>query len=199
MSDDTVSQTEETVSRADYANLQEQLKIAKAERDRQIFEKSEIVTKANAYAKERDDLRDSVAAATAERDKYLSERMQLIAKAREAANLASEAAARADRAEAEIARLTQIIDTAPSNEPVAVMTKLARDKTDELVAWVRTKIPADSPTAKQYDAVIENTKLIINAAVTILTEVYKIVAPEAIKLFNWGKRELESRMVKKDG
>ena len=60
MSEETSSQPEDTVSRSELTNLQEQLKATRMERDRQIFEKSEIVAKANAYAKERDDLRDSL-------------------------------------------------------------------------------------------------------------------------------------------
>lgn len=57
MSDDAVSQPEDTVARAELSSLQEQLKATRVERDRQTFEKSEIVAKANAYAKERDDAR----------------------------------------------------------------------------------------------------------------------------------------------
>jgi hypothetical protein len=199
MTEDTVSQAEDTVSRAEYANLQEQLKVAKAERDRQIFEKSEIVTKANAYAKERDDLRESLAAAIAERDRYAAERAELAGKAQDAARQAADAARRAEEAAAEIARLQHVIDTAPSNDPTDVILKLARDKTNALVVWVRGKIPPDSPMAKHYDAAVETTAQIGGAAVTIVSELYKIVAPEAVKLVNWGKRELEARTAKKEG
>ncbi len=73
MSEETSSQPEDTVSRSELTNLQEQLKATRMERDRQIFEKSEIVAKANAYAKERDDVRDSLAAMTAERDRLAAE------------------------------------------------------------------------------------------------------------------------------
>lgn len=199
MTDDTVSQAEDTVSRAEFASLQEQLKVAKAERDRQIFEKSEIVTKANAYAKERDDLREMLAAVTAERDKFAAERAAIAAEAQEAAKLAAGATRRADDAGAEIARLQNVIDAAPSNDPADVIMKLLSDKAKALVAWVRGKFPADSPLLKHFDAAVETTTQIGCAAVTILSELYKIVAPEAIKLFNWGKREIETRMAKKEG
>jgi hypothetical protein len=81
MSEETSSQPEDTVSRSELNNLQEQLKATRMERDRQIFEKSEIVAKANAYAKERDDLRDSLAAMTAERDRLATEKAEASTKA----------------------------------------------------------------------------------------------------------------------
>lgn len=199
MSDDTVSQAEETVSRADFANLQEQLKVVKAERDRQIFEKSEIVTKANAYAKERDDLRTSVAEITTERDKFVAERIQLVAKLRETGRLATEAAQRLDEATAEIARLRNIIDTAPSNDPVDVIQKLVADKTKAAIAWVRGKLPADGPLLSNYDKTIDAVTHIAWAAASILTELYKIVAPKAVEFFHWGRREVEARLARKEG
>ena len=198
MTDDIVSQPEDTVSRAEYVNLQEQLKVAKAERDRQIFEKSEIVTKANAYAKERDDLRESLVAAIAERDKFAADRADLAAKAQEAARLAADAAQKAEAAGREIARLQHVIDTAPSNDPADVVKKLARDNAKSAVAWIRGKFPPDGPAVKHYDTAVETTTQIGGAAVTILSELYKIVAPEAIKLFNLAKREIETRAAKKE-
>lgn len=199
MTEDIVSQAEDTVSRAEYVNLQEQLKVAKAERDRQIFEKSEIVTKANAYAKERDDLRESLAAAIAERDKFAAERAELSAKAQDAVRLAADAARKAEDAGAEIKRLQHVIDTAPSNDPADVIKKLAGDNAKAVLAWVRGKIPADSPAVKHYDTAVETTTQIGGAAVTILSELYKIVAPEAINLFNLAKREIAARTAKKEG
>ena len=72
MADESVSPIEETVSRDEFLNLQEQLKATKAERDRQAFEKAEIVSRANGFARERDELRDRLEAVTAERDRLVA-------------------------------------------------------------------------------------------------------------------------------
>ncbi len=62
MAEESIFPNEETVSHEEFLNLQEQLKTARAERDRQAFEKAEIVSRANGFARERDDLRDRLAA-----------------------------------------------------------------------------------------------------------------------------------------
>ncbi len=141
MSEETSSQPEDTVSRSELTNLQEQLKATRMERDRQIFEKSEIVAKANAYAKERDDVRDSLAAMTAERDRLAAENAGASTKALETSRQLEAANRRADEAAAEVVRLRHAIATAPSSDPAVVLWSLISEKTRDGVAWVRGKIP----------------------------------------------------------
>jgi hypothetical protein len=198
MSEETSSQSEEdTVSRLELNNLQEQLKAIRLERDRQIFEKSEIVAKANAYAKERDDLRDSLTAVTAERDRLVAEKGEATNKTLEASRQVDAANRRADEAAAEIARLRHVIATAPSSDPAVVLWSLISQKTSEGVAWVRGKIPADSPALPWFDKTIAIVTQIGCFAVKAADAFIRWAAPKAIELFYKGKAELEARLEKK--
>lgn len=189
--------TEDTVSRAELNNLQEQLKAIRMERDRQIFEKSEIVAKANAYAKERDDLRDSLAAMTAERDRLVGEKTEATNKTLEASRQVDAANRRADEAAAEIARLRHVIATAPSSDPAIVLWNLIQQKTKEGVAWTRGKIPADSPALPWFDKTIALATQIGCFAIKATDAFIRWATPRAIELFHKGKAELEARLAKK--
>ncbi|MGA8170895.1 MAG: hypothetical protein WB816_08705 [Methylocystis sp.] len=129
------------------SDLQEQLKSIVAERDRHAFEKSEIVEKANAIARERDDLRQRLSAATTERDR-------LAAEAAKAASALADAVRRAEKSAEEILGLRKAIDTAPSADPVDVLWTLVSQKTQECVGWLRGKIPPDHPGLAWFDATI---------------------------------------------
>ncbi|MBM3578037.1 MAG: hypothetical protein FJX40_10330 [Alphaproteobacteria bacterium] len=195
MSEETSS--EDTVSRAELNNLQEQLKAIRMERDRQIFEKSEIVAKANAYAKERDDLRDSLAAMTAERDGLVAEKAEATNKTLEASRQVDAANRRADEAAAEITRLRHVIATAPSSDPAIVLWNLVQQKTKEGVAWTRAKIPADSPALPWFDKTIAIVTQIGCFAIKATDAFIRWATPRAIELFHKGKAELEARLAKK--
>jgi hypothetical protein len=197
MSEEPTSQPEDTVSRAVVNNLQEQLKATRMERDRQIFEKSEIVAKANAYAKERDDLRDSLAAMTAERDRLAAEKTSASAQTLQASRQLEAASRRADEAEAEVSRLRHAIATAPSSDPAVVLWNLVSQQIKKGVAWVRSKIPADSPALPWYDKTIDVVTQVGCMAVKAADAFMRWAVPKAIELFNRGKAELEARMEKK--
>jgi hypothetical protein len=197
MSEETPSQPEDTVSRALVNNLQEQLKSTRMERDRQIFEKSEIVAKANAYAKERDDLRDSLAAMTAERDRLAAEKAEASASALQTSTQLEAASRRADEAAAEIERLRQAIAAAPSSDPAIVLWNLVSEQTKSGVAWARGKIPADSPALPWFDKTVEVVTQIGCITVKAADAFMRWAIPKAIELFNRGKAELEARMEKK--
>ncbi|MBI1980022.1 MAG: hypothetical protein HYS63_00335 [Methylocystis sp.] len=197
MSDDISSQPEDTVSRSLLNNLQEQLKATRMERDRQIFEKSEIVAKANAYAKERDDLRDSLAAMTAERDRLAGEKADVSAKALLTSTQLDAANRRADEAAAEVVRLRHAIAAAPSSDPGVVLWNLASQQTKNGVAWARGKIPADSPALPWFDKTVAVVTQVGCIAVKAADAFIRWAAPKAIDLFNRGKAELEARMAKK--
>ena len=197
MSDDISSQPEDTVSRAVLNNLQEQLKATRMERDRQIFEKSEIVAKANAYAKERDDLRDSLAAMTAERDRLAGEKAATAAQAAQTAKQLEAANRRSDESEAEVVRLRHAIATAPSSDPAIVLWNMVSQQTKYGVAWARSKIPADSPALPWFDKTVAVVIQIGCAAVKAADAFIRWAIPKAIELFNRGKAELEARTEKK--
>lgn len=197
MSDETSSQPEDTVSRSLLNNLQEQLKATRMERDRQIFEKSEIVAKANAYAKERDDLRDSLAAMTAERDRLAGEKAEVSAKILQASTQLEAANRSADDAASEIARLRHVIATAPSSEPAVVLWNLVSQQTRNGVAWARGRIPADSPALPWFDQTVAVVTQIGCIAVKASDAFIRWATPKAIELLNRGRAELEARMEKK--
>ncbi len=197
MSEDTPSQPEETVSRAVVNNLQEQLKTTRMERDRQIFEKSEIVAKANAYAKERDDLRDSLAAMTAERDRLAAEKAAASAQALQASKQVEAANRRIDESESEVVRLRHAIAIAPSSDPAVVLWNLVSQQTTNLLAWVRGKIPVDSPALPWFDKTVDVVTQIGCVALKAADAFIRWVVPRAIELLNRGRAELEARMEKK--
>ena len=195
MSEETSS--EDTVSRAELNNLQEQLKAIRMERDRQLFEKSEIVAKANAYAKERDDLRDSLAAMTAERDRFVAEKAEASNKTLEASRQVEAANRRAEEAAAEVTRLRHAIASAPSSDPAVVLWNLVQQKTTEGVAWIRGKIPADSAALPWFDKTIAIVTQVGCFAVKATDAFIRWATPRAIELFHKGKAELEARLAKK--
>lgn len=212
MTDETVSQPEENVSRAEFDNLQEQLKAARAERDRQLFEKNEIVAKANAYAKERDDLKESLAETLSERDKIIgdvvaehdkvvadltSERDHL-AKVKAGLEAAlQEAARRVDEAGAEASRLRSALDAKPPTDLTGVLLAILSEKTQAAVAWVRSKIPADSPALPYFDKTVEVVTKLGCMTVKLTREFIVWARPHVMELYKLGKGKVEELMAKK--
>lgn len=219
MSDDTVSQPEDTVSRAEFDNLQEQLKAAKSERDRQIFEKAEIVAKANACARERDDLKEELASVLSERDKMIgdvvaehdktvadlaserdrlaTEKAAVAASLQDATRRADDATRLAKEAMAEVTRLRGVIDAAPSADPLEVLWTLVCEKTKAAVAWVRGKIPADSPILPWFDKTVETVTRIGCIAVKLTRDFIAWATPRVIQLVKQGAAKVEELLAKK--
>jgi hypothetical protein len=219
MSDESGSQSEDHISRADFENLQEQLKAAKADRDRQSFEKSEIVAKANAYAKERDDLKEQLASVLKERDQVIGDvvaehdktvadltsardqlardKASLTAALDEANRKAADAARRGDEAAAEIARLRKIIETAPSTDPLELLLAVLSQKTSAGVAWVRSKIPADSPILPYFDKTVDVVTRVGCTAVKLTRDFIAWATPKAIELSKQGVAKVEELLAKK--
>jgi uncharacterized coiled-coil DUF342 family protein len=219
MSDESLQQPEDAVSRAELENIQEQLRILRAERDRQNFEKAEIVAKANAYAKERDQAKEELASVLSERDQMIgdvvadhekkiadliSERDRLAQEKASATSLvqsmtrlADDAKRRADEAAGEIVRLRAIIDNTPKQDPVALLLALATEKTKALVAWVRGKIPADSAILPWFDKTVETVTAIGCAAVKLTREFIAWATPRVIALSKQGVAKVEELLAKK--
>jgi hypothetical protein len=219
MSDESAAQPEDVVSRAEYENLQEQLRAAKAERDRQAFEKAEIVAKANAYAKERDDAKTELASVLTERDRVIgdvvadhekviadltSERDRLLQERNAATSLvqsltrrADEANQRADAAAEEIARLRQQIADTPSADPVEVLVTLVSEKTKAGVAWARAKIPADSPALPYFDKTVETVTRVGCVTLKLTKDFVAWATPKAIELTKQGVAKVEELLAKK--
>lgn len=219
MSDESAAQPEDVVSRAEYENLQEQLRAAKAERDRQAFEKAEIVAKANVFAKERDDAKAELASVLSERDRVIgdvvadhekviadltSERDRLLQERNAATSLvqaltrrADEANQRADAAAAEVARLRQQIAETPSADPLDVLVTVASEKTKAGVAWARGKIPADSPALPYFDKTVETVTKVGCVTLTLTKDFIAWATPKAIELTKQGVAKVEELLAKK--
>jgi chromosome segregation ATPase len=219
MSDDAVSQPEdnasrpeENVSRAEFEALQDQLKEARAERDREAREKAEIVAKANVFSGERDAAKQELAEVLADRDKTIGDivadhdkaladmasvRDQLARdKARLETSLA-EATGRAGAAEAEIAKLRATLGTLQSQDPLVVLSALVGEKTKAAIAWTRAKIPADSPALPWFDKTVETVGALGCAAVKLTKEFIVWATPRVIELSKKGAAKVEEMLAKK--
>jgi len=190
MSDEAASPAEDTAARAEIIALQEHLRAAKAERDRQIFEKNEIINKANAASKERDEVRARLDQTAAERDRLAAEKG-------DAARRADETARRLEEAMGEIARLRNAIEAAPSADPLVLVWQVASQRVKQAGAWTRSKIPADSPLLPWFDWVVETVAKLGCLAIGAADKFLRWAVPRAIDL---GKRlltEVEARLAKK--
>ncbi|WP_424361824.1 hypothetical protein [Methylocystis parvus] len=219
MSDETVSQPEGSVSRDEYENLLEQLKAVRTERDQQNSEKAQIVAKANEYAKERDDLKQQLASVLSERDQMIgdvvadhekriadiaSERDQLAhEKAALAASLqdASRRAEEANRqfvaSSMEIQRLREALDASPKTDPLDLLLVVLADRTKQAVAWVRGKIPADSPILPYFDKTVETVTKVGCMAIKLTREFIAWATPKVIALSKQGVAKVEELLAKK--
>jgi hypothetical protein len=219
MTDETVSQPEGSVSRDEYEKLLEQLKAATAERDLQSKEKAQIVAKANEYAKERDGLKEELAAVLSQRDQMIgdvvadhekrisdvaSQRDQL---AHEKAALAAslqDATRRADEANRqfvasslEIQRLREALDASPKTDPLDLLLEVLADRTKQLIAWVRGKIPADSPVLPYFDKTVETATKVGCTAVKLTRQFIAWATPKVIELSKQGVAKVEELLAKK--
>ncbi|QGM98395.1 hypothetical protein [Methylocystis parvus] len=219
MSDETVSQPDDGVSRAEYENLQEQLKAVKADRDQQSFEKSQIVAKANDYAKERDELKEELASVLAERDQMIgdvvaehdklvadltSQRDQLAREKGAVETALQEATRKADDANRqfvassmEIQRLRDALDAKPSTDPFELLLDVLADRTKQGVAWVRNKIPADSPVLPYFDKTVETVTRVGCLAIKLTKEFIAWATPRVIALSKQGMAKVEELLAKK--
>ncbi len=137
-----------------------QLKSLAAERDREAFEKSEIVEKANTISRERDDLRAKLNSETAQRERLASENSRLTAEVSAATRSLAETTRRADAAAAEVASLRKAIEAGLGNDPLALLWEAAKQKTGAGLAFLRSKIPANHPALPWFDKTVEvSTKL----------------------------------------
>jgi len=174
--------------------LQEQLKSVAAERDRHAFEKSEIVAKANAISRERDELRQRLAAAATERDRLASE-------AADAARALAEAGRRAEESAKEILGLRHIIETSPSAEPAEILWALVTERTKAGLAFLRGKIPENHPALAWFDKTVEIATqlgcLAVKASVALAQWIRDTGWPLAKQLAAKLMSEVEARLAKK--
>jgi hypothetical protein len=191
---------DETASAAETAGLDTQLKEITAERDRHAADKLELITKASALSKELDAARAQLATVSAERDDLRRKRDAAVAERDAAAAARDEAAAERDRLVAEAAAASQenarlsekLASAAGKPDPVEVFIDLATEKTKALVAWTRSKIPADSAALPWFDRTVETTTKAGCIAVKTTRDVSRWLAPRLAEAYGWAKpRALE--------
>ncbi|WP_442754319.1 hypothetical protein ACNHKD_15180 [Methylocystis sp. JAN1] len=219
MTDETVSQPEGSVSRDDFENLLEQLKAVRTEREQQNSEKAQIVAKANEYAKERDDLREQLASVLSERDRIIGdvvadhekriadiasqrdqlahEKAALEASLQDASRRAEEANRQFVAASLEIQRLREAVDARPKTDPLDLLLEVLADRTKQAVAWVRSKIPADSPILPYFDKTVEMVTKLGCMAVKLTREFIAWATPKVIELSKQGMAKVEELLAKK--
>lgn len=219
MTDESVSQPEGSVSRDDYDNLLEQLKVIKTERDQQNSEKAQIVARANEYAKERDDLKQQLASVLSERDKVIGdvvadhekrvadvasqrdqlahEKAALEASLQDATRRAEEANRQFVASSLEIQRLRDTLDATPKTDPLDLLLAVLADRTKQGVAWARGKIPADSPILPYFDKTVETVTKVGCMAVKLTREFIAWATPRVIALSKQGMAKVEELLAKK--
>ncbi len=190
LSDDTAFSADDGATRAEVVGLQEQLKAVTAERDRNVYEKSEIIAKANAFSKERDDLRERLAVVVAERECLATEKAAALRQGEEAGR-------QADAAAVEIARLGRMIETAPSMDPAVLLWELVSRRTSAAVAWVRAKIPEGHPALPWFDRTVETVTKVGCIAIKTADSFVRWAIPKIVELGKRLMREVETRLAKK--
>lgn len=219
MSDETVSQPEGGVSRDEYENLLEQLKAIRTERDQQNSEKAQIVAKANEYARERDDLKEQLASVLSERDRMIGdvvadhekriadvasrrdqlahEKTALEASLQDASRRAEDANRQFVASSLEIQRLREALDAKPKTDPLDLLLDVLAQRTKQLVAWVRGKIPADSPVLPYFDKTVETLTRVGCMAIKLTREFIAWATPKVIALSKQGVAKVEELLAKK--
>jgi hypothetical protein len=181
--------------------LQEQLKSVSADRDRQAHEKAEIVEKANAISRERDDFRSRLSAETAARERLASDFSRLTQELDTTHRSLSEAQRRADEAGAEAAALRKRLEAGPGNDPLLLLWEVIQQKTKAGVAFLRSKIPPNHPALPWFDQTVEVlTKLgclTVRLTVAFVKWLQAEGLPRAKELCQKLLAEIETRLAKK--
>jgi hypothetical protein len=181
--------------------LQEQLKSLSAERDRQAFEKAEIIQKANVIARERDDFHARLKSETAERERLAAENSRLASEASATARSLAEATRRVDEAAVELADLRKLLEAAPGADPLILIWKVIQEKTRLGVAFVRSKIPENHPALPWFDKTVEVlTKLgclTVQLTIALAKWLQAEGLPRAKALAQKAMAEFEARLAKK--
>jgi hypothetical protein len=197
---------DETASDADGASLDTQLQEITAERDRHAADKLELIAKASALSKELEGARAQLATVSAERDDLRRKRDAAIAE-RDAAAAARDGAmaerdrlaAEATQAAAENARLGAQIANAGKPDPLVVFTDLLAEKTKALLAWIRSKIPENSPALARFDRAVEMATKAGCIAIKTIREVSVWLAPRLAAAYAWAKPRVLELIAKAKG
>lgn len=146
--------------------------------------------KANAFSRERDELRDRLNTAAAERDRAVAE----LAEAKRRVD-AAETQTQAARAEAR--SLRQALENQPGDDSLKTLQTVAAKETRRAIAFARSKIPADHPALPWFDKTVSSLEQAGCMAVKATCAFYAWAKPRAILLYERGLKEVETRLAKK--
>ena len=177
-------------SNALISELQEKLKRATADADRQAAEKAEVLRMADAASRERDELSVRVGALGTERDRLLAETKTL-------KTALNQATARVEEALAEAGRLAKELASQNPTDSLEVIWGVVRKETKAGVAFLRSKIPEGHPAQKWFDLAVEWSLTLGCFAVESTVAFVKWATPVAKDLSAKGLAELERMLAKK--
>jgi len=155
-----------------------------------VADNNALALKAGSAERERDDLKARLAESEAQRAGLEAAKAELAGKL--------DAAQRAgDAARASAARLQSALDARPQDDSLAVLWAVLQKETARLVAFLRSKIPADSPALPWFDKAVATIAKIGCLLMTNGIALIKWATPKAIVLFNQLKAQIEAKLEKK--
>lgn len=113
----------------------------------------------------------------------------------------AEASRRADDASAELDKLRRTLDGAPNSDPCLqlrdLLCQISTQKTKELIAFIRSKIPADHPALPWFDRTIDTATKLGCVALKASCAFVVWAKPRVIEAYNFARSEIEKRLDKK--
>lgn len=182
MADEIVSPMKKTVMLAEILSLQEELRATKASWDLQVSEKAALVMRANAIARERDELDARLNEMLVELDRLLAEKKGDNDRATNAEKRAIESENRLIELQAEVARLQQAVAT-NSREAVQLLFALLFARSQSAVNWIRAQLPIDSPLLPYFDRLVSTADILCRQILRLSQTVYRWVRPLAQTLY----------------
>ncbi|HYA80356.1 MAG TPA: hypothetical protein VED87_05455 [Methylocystis sp.] len=153
-------------------------------------EKAELLRRLDGLSRERDQLSGRVEVLTGERDSHVADRSRLSGEL-------STAASRAETAEAAFAKVSAELAALSQTDPLLQLWTAVSKLTTQGVAWVRGKIPADSPALPWFDKFIATVTQIGCLVVTNGWAFIKWATPQVTALAQKLVKEAEARLAKK--
>ena len=153
-------------------------------------EKAELLRRLDGLSRERDQLSAQVGSLTGERDDHAADRSRLNGELSAAARRAETAEAAHAKVCAELAALTQ-------TDPLLQLWTAVSKLTAQGVAWVRGKIPPESPALPWFDKTIETVTALGCFVVTQGWAFIKWATPQVTELAQKLMKEAEARLAKK--
>ncbi|HXY57984.1 MAG TPA: hypothetical protein VEH76_05330 [Methylocystis sp.] len=153
-------------------------------------EKAELLRRLDELSRERDQLSTRVGALTGERDAHAADKGRLSGEL-------SNAVRRAESAETAHAKVSAALAALSETDPLLQLWTAVSKLTTQGVAWVRSKIPPESPALPWFDKTVETLTALGCFIVRNGWAFIKWATPQVIELAQKLKIEAEARLAKK--